>query len=222
MQTTKWVIIVVAATLAFCACDKKEAEPSPPLAHEHVGDDHVHVHDHAAHQMPADAPLPGDSLYHASLQLTDQHGQPLELGSLKGSPVLATMFYASCRSVCPILIDRLQRVVAALPEDVRAQTHVLLVSLDPERDTPEALKELAERHKIADPHWHFVRTDPAGVREISALLGVRYRKLPDGEFSHSPLIALLDKHGAIQERMLDAADEAQLIAATTKAARPRE
>jgi protein SCO1/2 len=206
------------ACAGLLACDKPA--PQPPAAAEPAAEHDHSQHDHSQHVLSAVEPLPSDSIYHTRAQLTDQAGQPFELSSLRGSAVLATMFYSSCTTVCPVLISQLKRIVEALPEDARAHTQVLLVSLDPARDSPEKLKELAERHNIADPRWHFVRADEHGVREISALLGIRYRQLPDGEISHSQLITLLDKNGAIQQRMQEAAgDPALLVAAATQAAR---
>lgn len=227
--------IVAMAMLSVLACDKPSGQTAPaqpvsstaqeaPREHTAAANTHAHdqhaEHDHSQHVMPAAAPLAADSIYHSQTQLTDQAGQPFELSSLRGSVVLATMFYASCTSVCPVLIAQLQRVMAALPSDARAHTHVLLVSLDPQRDNTQKLKELAERHNIADPHWHFLRTDSDGVREIAALLGIRYRALPNGDISHSQVIALLDQNGVVTQRMEDAAgDTTQLLAATIQAAR---
>lgn len=218
MRTNELRSIIAASLLALATCAKgkphTEGGPSAPQQETHA------EHDHSKHVLPVAAALATDSIYHTRTPLTDQNGQAFELGSLKGSLVLATMFYASCTSVCPMLIAQLEHLVSALPSDVRAQTHVLLVSLDPPRDSPAKLTELAQRHQITDPHWHFARTESAGVREIAALLGVRYRQLPDDEISHSQVLVLLDRNGAIIERMEDASgDSAPLLAATVKAAR---
>jgi len=57
------------------------------------------------------------------------------------------------------------------------------------------------------------------VRELAALLGIRYRAMPDGEIRHSPTIALLDRDGVIAARQENAAgDRAPLIAATARVA----
>lgn len=226
-EQRRTIAIVWLIALASTACDKPSGSPptaasnaSEARAEAHQEHDHA-AHDHAQHLLPTAAALSGESIYHAHTQLTDQDGRALELSTLRGSLVLATMFYASCTSVCPVLIAKLESIVAALPSEVRAQTQVLLVSLDPKRDDPAQLKQLAQRHKIADPNWHFVRTDDAGVREMAALLGIRYRQLPDGEISHSQVIALLDREGVIQQRLDNAAgDPAELLAAITQAAHP--
>jgi protein SCO1/2 len=60
------------------------------------------------------------------------------------------------------------------------------------------------------------------VRELAALLGVRYRQLPDGEISHSPVIVLLDQEGVVAQRMENAADDpAPLMAAVVHAQRAK-
>ena len=219
MRTNELRSIIAMSLLTLATCDKPSTNVSTEGSGANVHEAHAE-HDHTKHMLPAAAALATDSVYHAHTPLTDQNGAAFELGSLRGSVVLATMFYASCTSVCPMLIAQLERIVSALPSDARAQTHVLLVSLDPQRDNPESLRQLAERHNITDPHWHFVRTESDGVREVAALLGVRYRQLPSNEISHSQVIVLLDQNGVIIERMEDAAgDSAQLLAATTKAAR---
>lgn len=211
--------------LLATACNPSGADKHAPAQHEHAQHEHAqHEHaqhdDHAAHAghaLPPETPLADQSLYHVGATFTDQHGAPFELTSLRGSTVLATMFYASCSSICPMLIAQVKRAHDALPQDVRARTHVLLVSLDPARDSTEKLAELAKRHGISDPLFHFVRTDEANVRALAALLGIRYRTLPDGEISHSPVIALLDREGVLATRLDNAAsDPAPLVSATER------
>jgi protein SCO1/2 len=188
--------------------EQAQPDPAEHAAHDpHAG--------HAGHALPADAPLANESLYHLKASFTDQHGKPFALETLRGSAVLATMFYASCTSICPMLIAQVDRAYDALSPATRERTHVLLVSLDPARDTTEKLAELGKRHGIDDPRWHFARTDEGNVRAVAALLGIRYRALPGGEISHSPLIALLDREGLLTMRMENASSEpAALIAAT--------
>lgn len=135
------------------------------------------------------------SLYQLELELTDQDGARFTLDAFRGQPVLIGMFYADCPYVCPLTINTLQKTEAALNEAARAQLRVLLVSLDPERDTPEKLADVARRQKVDTTRWKLARTDGAGVRKLAAVLGVRFRKLPDGEFNHSTIITLLDREG---------------------------
>lgn len=219
---------LAAVLILASACEPSHGEHQASSEHDHQGQGHAahdpathsHAH-HAAAALPADAPLAGGSLYHLQAPLTEQRGAPLELQALRGSVVLAAMFYASCTSVCPMLIAQVKRVHDALPTEARARTHVLLISLDPARDTTDKLAELAQRHGVDDPLYHLARTDEANVRALAALLGIRYRVLPDGEISHSPVLALLDREGVLVARVEDAgSDVAPLVAAAQRLHEP--
>jgi protein SCO1/2 len=154
----------------------------------------------------------GESLYQLHIQLTDQSGNAVSLDTFRGQPVLISMFYGSCPYVCPLTINTIQKTEQALDPAVRKQLRVLLVSLDPEQDTPEKLAEVARRQKVDTSRWKLVRADGADVRKLAAVLGVRFRKLPDGEFNHSTVITLLDGIGvqAISSNRLGQTDPALL------------
>lgn len=154
-----------------------------------------------AHEVIAsDAPLPGESIYQLPMQLTTQDGRRVSLDALRGRPVLITMFYSSCDGVCPLLAFAMRRMVVALPEAQRGGLRVLMVSFDPERDSPQALQAFAELHKLDQPQWLLARASEPDVRGLAAVLGIRYRELPGGIFSHSAVITLLDPDGVIRAR----------------------
>jgi protein SCO1/2 len=149
----------------------------------------------AARATAADA-LRGDSVYQLSAALTDQDGKPFELASLRGGPVLVSMFYTSCEMVCPMLFETIHHTLQALPEAQRASVRVLMVSFDPARDTVPVLKATA-RARGCDARWTLARCDADTARRIAAVLHIQYRRLDSGEFNHSTVIDLLDKEGRI-------------------------
>ena len=67
----------------------------------------------------------------------------------------------------------------------------------PERDTPEALRKLADERRIDTSRWTLAHADAAAVRRIAAALSIQYRQLPNGEFSHSTIISALAADGKI-------------------------
>lgn len=151
----------------------------------------------AAHATPA---LPGDSVYQLPVTLADQDGREQPLSARRGRPQLVTMFYTSCQMVCPMIVDSMRQTYAALDEASRSRIDLLAVSFDPERDDVAALAAYAAKRRLASPPWTLARTEPAQVRPLSALLGLQYRKLPDGEFNHSSELILLDADGRIVAR----------------------
>ena len=148
----------------------------------------------------ATQPLPGDSIYHLKLQLTDQDGHRQLLAERHGRPQLVTMFYASCQVVCPMIIDSMRATRNALTPAERAKIDLLAVSFDPARDSVAALHGYAEKRKLDAPAWTLARVEPAGARQLSGVLGLQYRQLPDGEFNHSSELILLDADGRIVAR----------------------
>jgi protein SCO1/2 len=146
----------------------------------------------------ADDGDPPQSLYHLDAKLTSQEGREHGLDVYRGHPVLVTMFYGSCQATCPMIIDTLRATERAVPAGQRAGLRVLMISFDPQRDTPAALRAIAAERRIDGARWTLAHADEATVRSIAALLNVQYRKLPSGEFSHSTVITLLSPRGEIE------------------------
>jgi protein SCO1 len=144
--------------------------------------------------------LPSDSIYRLDVPLTTQDGELTRLPALAGHVRIVTMFYASCPYVCPITIETLKYVDAQLSNNERAKLRVLLVSVDPERDTPKALASLAAKRQLDLKRWSLARPQASDVRKIAAVLGIQYRQLPDKEFNHSTTLALISADGRIVAR----------------------
>ncbi|HEY1090154.1 MAG TPA: SCO family protein [Burkholderiaceae bacterium] len=145
------------------------------------------------------AALPGDSIYQLDAALTDQDGQALTLASLRGRPLLLSMFYTSCDMVCPMIFETIKATLLALPKSEAERMKILLISFDPERDTVAVLKQTA-RARGGDARWTLARCDAGTVRKLAAVLGFQYRRLASGEFNHSSLIELLDAEGRVKAR----------------------
>ena len=173
----------------------------------------------ASAAAPAAAGLPGDSLYRVEAQLTDQSGHAFAFAERAGHVQLATMFYATCPYVCPMIVDQLKAIERQLTDAERDRLRVLLITLEAEKDTPEVLAEVASKRRIDTRRWTLARPQPTDVRKLSAVLGVQYRKLPDGEFNHSSVISLLDREGRIvaQTSKLGGEPDAAFVEAIRKA-----
>jgi protein SCO1/2 len=143
--------------------------------------------------------LPGNSVYQLHAPLVDQNGEAFDLASVRGQPVLISMFYSSCDMVCPMIFETIQQTVDTLAPSERGRIRIVMISFDPARDTVPVLKKTAEAHGC-DARWTLARTDEANARKIAALLGVQYRRLSNGDFNHSSTIQLLDADGRIAAR----------------------
>ena len=126
----------------------------------------------------------------------------IKLGVLAGRPQVLTLFFTHCEYACPIIVNDLKRIEAALPEKLRGQVDFLLVSLDPERDTPAVLHTYRESRQLSVAHWSLLRGGAEDVRELAALLGVNYRKDTRGQYAHSNVITLLNGKGEIVRQLI--------------------
>lgn len=165
---------------------------------------------------PEEPVVTASSVFDLAIPLTDQDGQKLALDGHPG-PVLITMFYATCPAACPLLVADLKAIEAAMDPATREATRVVLVSFDPERDTTATLKALAQKHKIDERRWRFARAADGDVRTLAAVLGIKYRKLPNGHYNHSSVIALLDRKGAVAARLEGQEQPSDALRAAAKA-----
>ncbi|MCU0791472.1 MAG: SCO family protein [Opitutaceae bacterium] len=146
--------------------------------------------------LPAGEPLPAASLYQSEVAFTTDAGAAFTLADLRGRPVLLAMFFSSCAYACPATVVDLVRIKEKLPPALRDEVLVVMVSFDVERDTPAALRAFRETRGLpAD--WVLLRGENDSVREIAALLGVKYKREADGQFAHSNLVTVLSADGEI-------------------------
>ncbi|WP_110951747.1 SCO family protein [Pseudomonas bohemica] len=75
-----------------------------------------------------------------SLKLTDQDGQPVSLDAFKDKWTLLFFGYTFCPDICPTTLAQLRQIKSELPKDAVDKLRVVLVSVDPNRDTPQQLK----------------------------------------------------------------------------------
>lgn len=94
------------------------------------------------------------------IRLHDQFGQPVSLFQFRGRPVVVTFLRAHCRETCPIIAEDLRRSLSLL-RAASAKVAVLVVSTDPEGDTPAAVTWFSRKHGMLH-RWHYLtgtRTD---------------------------------------------------------------
>ena len=148
----------------------------------------------AADAGATSAAMPGDSLYHLQAGFTDLHGQSLQWAALQGRPQLVSMLYGNCSLMCPLILENAKAVQKQLSPEQRARLGVAMITLDPARDTPAALAEVAERNRTpAD--WQYLQPDADDVRAVASVLDVRYRFREDGSINHTSVLVLLDAQG---------------------------
>lgn len=140
--------------------------------------------------------LSGESVYNLTSEWRSQEDQALRLDEFRNKIVIAAMIFTHCESACPRIVADMKRIEAALTEVELQEVSFLLLSMDPERDTPAKLTAFAADHSLG-PNWTLVSGSADATMEMANVLGVRVKKLEDGGFDHSNIIHVFDREGVI-------------------------
>ena len=134
-----------------------------------------------------------------NVSLVDENGRPVSLDSMKGSITVYDFIFTNCSGICPIMSRNMAELTEKIPKE--APVKFVSISVDPERDTPEALRKYAT-HFRKDDRWVFL----TGERDEIVRLSVEGFKLaagdpvPGGEpLLHSSKFAVADRDGIIRE-----------------------
>lgn len=200
-RPTGTVRLTLTLAVVLSACGDEPATVPRAAAGEHLDEAHHGDGDDVRHgdddEHRAEGAFDERSLFRLDLSLEDQAGQPFTLVSRRGQPVLLTFFYASCDTMCPLILSDLQRIEAGLTPAARAALRVVVVSIDPEHDDVAHLASVARERGLPLDRWSLVRGSERDVRTLASTLGMTYRRTTDGGYAHAALFTLLDGEGRV-------------------------
>ncbi|WP_065375051.1 SCO family protein [Ensifer adhaerens] len=160
------------------------------------------------------APAPAHDASHAQrlptigaapdFTLTSQDGVPVSLRDLRGKVVAVAFIFASCTDICPMLTDNMARVKDKLGSAFGPQISFVSITVDPERDTPQVLKQYAQIFAADVKGWVFLTGDPAVVHDVGRRYGVIARKTASGDVDHTLLTSLVDRSGSLRVQYIGA------------------
>jgi protein SCO1 len=140
---------------------------------------------------------PGPSAIGGPFRLIDQDGKTITDQDMKGRPFLVFFGYTHCPDVCPATLFDVSELMRAMGDDAK-RTAALFITVDPERDTPAALKDYLSSF---DPHVRAATGDSAALESAEKAYRVYAKKVPsekggeDYSMDHTALVYLMDKQG---------------------------
>lgn len=137
------------------------------------------------------------SIYNLPSTWTTQEGKDIELKDLNGNVLVMVMIYTSCKAACPRLVADMRNIEQRVQSKNNDKIKYVLVSIDPEVDTPERLKEFAKKNLMDGAQWIFLRSSDDNTREFAATLAVNYKKISPIDFSHSNIISVFNSTGEL-------------------------
>lgn len=144
--------------------------------------------------VPNRATALGESV--PDFELTDQTGHRVRLSSLRGEPVAVSFLYTRCpiATACPMTTAKFSRLDAMLAQ--KGFGKLLIVTVDPEHDTPKVLADYASKAGADPKRWKFLTGDPKAVADVASAFGILY--YPDhGQIVHGQGVAVVGPDGKL-------------------------
>ncbi|HEU4733372.1 MAG TPA: SCO family protein [Kofleriaceae bacterium] len=165
-----WLTGLAALPLARALSDSADASPAPGRRHEPAA-----PADLGRRGFPAS--LPGREIIRQrsfpNIVLTTSEGKRVRFYDdlLRNKIVILNLMYADCNGICPTTTANLKRVQQILRAEVKHDIFIYSMTIKPEEDTPDKLREYAKMHGVRDPHWLFLTGDPGEVDMLRHRLG---------------------------------------------------
>jgi protein SCO1/2 len=156
-----------------------------------------------------------------SVWTADDH-QRLTLAALEGYYQVLALMFTSCASACPTLVKHIHALDQQLPERIRERTRFVLISIDPERDTPDALRAYRQRMGLDARRWRLLHGAPGDVRELAAVLGFNYGARGGADIAHSRQVTVLNPRGEIIHQRPDAGRDPERLVESIRRAMSSE
>lgn len=182
----------------------------PPIGLSPVPPERSHDHRMAVEGVGSQTPLniPWADPYPAHpFTLTDQNKNQISLKDFSGKVVLVNFIYTHCKTVCPLETKELVKLQEALGPLMGREVVFLSITIDPKRDTADALRRYGEGHGVDFRSWSFLTGPEAKIREVLTAyrVAVELEKPPDApegsyEFGHGSPIYFIDQWGRVRKR----------------------
>lgn len=132
-------------------------------------------------------------------ELTDQNNKKITNKDMLGKVYLVEFFFSKCPTICPVMNTNMR----AIEDEINNPNFgIISISIDPENDTPQTLKEHAERIGVKSPNWHFLTGNRDYIGKLADQFNIYVGDKEDESESlnHSGMIALVDKEGNVRCR----------------------
>jgi protein SCO1/2 len=173
--------------MVFCACSS-------------TGNNHVEKsNDHT--KLVKQKEKKGLSIFQLPSVWQSQDSSLIKWADLKGNVLVVVMIYTSCKTACPRLIADMKDLKSRVSASENAPIRYVLVSIDPEVDTPNRLKKFSIQNKMTDKQWLFLRGNENDTRIFANVLSMKYARISPMDFSHSNIISVFNKNGVLEHQM---------------------
>ena len=156
------------------------------------------------------------------VQVVDDHGNPISLGSLKGKVVLLDFIHVGCPGVCSDLLNKFGQIADKLGPELGSKVILLSVTNDPTHDNPAELLKLAQGSQADMKGWLFVTGKADTIDRVISAFGLSNQRLGDGSPNHITQVFLLGPDGRQRQEYQGLVMDSTVVASQIKSALGRE
>ena len=121
-------------------------------------------------------------------------GDTVKASDIRGKIVVLDFIFTNCQAACPVMSSKMAQLYEYYAHSNLVR--FISISVDPDRDTPEVLKDYAASHGVTDDRWIFLRGPQEEVKRVSEkVFMLPADNLPMG---HSTRMVLIDEQGNIR------------------------
>ena len=142
-------------------------------------------------------PLKPDSIFNVNSEWEKQDGSKISLKDFKGKVIVTAMIFTSCKTACPRLTSEMRNISKKVGKVNPDEIQYVLISIDPETDTPEVMKAYLKTNQFDEKEWTFIRSSEEDTRELANIMAIKYKEISPMEFSHSNIISVFSKDGLL-------------------------
>lgn len=143
--------------------------------------------------------------------LTDQSNKIFKFERFKGKVLLVEFAYTTCPDVCPLMTAAMRSVQDELTAAERKLVHLIMVTTDPEVDSPAVLASYAKRYRVDLSNWSFLTGDEPSLAQVWKNFGVGVKKIARGLVDHTPLTAIIDQNGVMRFGYYGTAPDSKMV-----------
>jgi protein SCO1/2 len=131
-------------------------------------------------------------------QLVDQDGKPVRLSDFRGKAVVFTFIYTRCPlpNFCPLMSKNFAELEQRLSKEFSGKYHLMSITMDPDFDRPEVLKDYASRYDASASDWSFATGTTDQIKSVAGLVGLYFAR-ENGLITHDLRTALVGPDGRL-------------------------
>jgi protein SCO1/2 len=134
-------------------------------------------------------------VYRLNLEFVDDHGATRALSGWSGHPVIIAMAYGACRSICSTTLRTLEDV-QSVADRKGEPIEIVVVSIDPSQDTPQAWADYRKGRRLERTNWAFLSGSQGATQALARFLGIKFWTY-DEHVMHDFKIVRLNADGTI-------------------------